>query len=253
MLEVISDDEDYNGGIVFKRRRAARASTPPTASLQGGGSFKDHPLSATSPPPTTVQEERGDGAESAPPPLLTETPTAPTSAPAALELITIPPPIRQLMRGFNGGLVLEGSNRREGMPYYMGAFLAIALDWRAQAQNTASNARALQALKEEVAALKEKKEVWERQDEAYQASLKLAQEAKEGVDRQLDEALGIPAELYVQVVSLQVQITDLEDMTEASKEHRGHDRGFQGASGGPRTSVLRTGGEDEENGGGVGC
>ena len=67
-------------------------------------------------------------------------------------------------------------------------------------------------------ALKERKEVWERQDEAYQASLKLAQ-AKEEVDRQLDEAREIPAELYVQVVSLQVQVTDLEDMAEASKEH----------------------------------
>jgi len=124
-----------------------------------------------------------------------------------------------MMRGFSGGLVPEGSNRREGMPYYMGAFLAIALDWRAQAQNTASKARDLQALKEEVAALKERKKIWERQDEAYQASLKLAQEAKEEVDRQLDEAREIPAELYVQVVSLQVQVTDLEDMAEASKEH----------------------------------
>jgi len=28
VLEVISDDEDYSGGIVFKRRRAARAPTP---------------------------------------------------------------------------------------------------------------------------------------------------------------------------------------------------------------------------------
>ena len=114
----------------------------------------------------------------------------------------------------------EGSNRREGMPYYMGALLAIALDWRAQAQNIASNARTLQALKEEVAARKEKKEVLERQDEAYQASLKLAQEAKEEVDKKLDEALGIQAELYVQAVSRQVQITDLEDMAEASKEHQ---------------------------------
>ena len=85
----------------------------------------------------------------------------------------------------------EGSNRREGMPYYMGAFLAVALDWRAQAKNATSNARALQALKEELAALKEEKEVWRRQDEAYQASLKLAQEAKEVVDRQLIEAMGI--------------------------------------------------------------
>ena len=52
----------------------------------------------------------------------------------------------------------EGSDRREGMPFYLGAFLAVALDWRAQARNVASNTQALQALKEKVAALKEEKE-----------------------------------------------------------------------------------------------
>ena len=72
----------------------------------------------------------------------------------------------------------EGSDRREGMPYYLGAFLAVTLDWRAQAKNAASNTQALQALKEEVAALKEEKEALGRQNEAYQASLKLAQKAK---------------------------------------------------------------------------
>ena len=83
------------------------------------------------------------------------------------------------------------------MPYHLGAFLAV---------------------KEEVAALKEEKEALGRQNEAYQASLKLAQEAKEEADRQLGEALELQTDIYVQEVSLQVQITDLRDMAEASEE-----------------------------------
>ena len=68
----------------------------------------------------------------------------------------------------------EGSDRREGMPFYLGAFLAVALDWRAQARNAASHTQALQALKEEMAALKEEKEALGRQNVVHQASLKLA-------------------------------------------------------------------------------
>ena len=83
------------------------------------------------------------------------------------------------------------------MPYHLGAFLAV---------------------KEEVAALKEEKEALGRQNEAYQASLKLAQEAKEEADKQLNEAMEIQADFYVREVSLQVQVTDLQDMTEASEE-----------------------------------
>jgi len=94
----------------------------------------------------------------------------------------------------------------------------VALDWRAQARNAASNTRALQALKEEMVALKEEKEALGRQNEAYQASLKLAQEAKEEADRQLGEAMEIQADFYVRKVSLQVQVTDLQDMVEASEE-----------------------------------
>jgi len=123
-----------------------------------------------------------------------------------------------LMRGFNGGLMPEGSDRKEGMPFYLGAFLAVALDWRTQARNAASNTQALQALKEKVAALEEENEALGRQNEAYQASLKLAQEAKEEADRQLGEAMELEADFYVREVSLQVQITDLQDMAEASEE-----------------------------------
>ena len=69
-----------------------------------------------------------------------------------------------------------------------------------------------------MATLKEEKGSSVLQNEVYQASLKLAQEAKEKVDKQLVEVLEIQADIYVREVSLQVQITDLQDMAEASKE-----------------------------------
>ena len=209
MLEVHSDDEDSDGGIAFKRRKAARVPILPAASLQGGESFTDNPPSATSPQPAMVQEEEGEKAESAQPPPPAEVSAVPASVSTAPELIAIAPPIMHLIRGFNGGSMPEGSDRREGMPFYLGAFLAVALDWRPQARNAASNTQTLQALKEEVAALKEEKEILGRQNEAYQASLKLAQETKEEVDKQLGD-------VYVRQVSLQVQITDLRDMAMAS-------------------------------------
>ena len=90
------------------------------------------------------------------------------------------------------------------MPFYLGAFLAVAFDWRAQARNAASNTQALQALKEKVAAMEEEREALGRQNEAYQASLKLAQEAKEEAERQLGEAMEFQADFYVWEVSLQV-------------------------------------------------
>ena len=111
----------------------------------------------------------------------------------------------------------EGSDRREGMPFYLGVFLVVALDWRAQARNAASHTQALQALKEEVVALKEK-EALGRQNVVYQASLKFAQEAKEEAERQLDEAMEFQADFYVREVYLHIQITDLQDMAEASEE-----------------------------------
>ncbi|XP_068503866.1 uncharacterized protein [Phaseolus vulgaris] len=219
VLEILSDDEDSDGGVSFKKRKAARVPILPAASPQGGDSFRDHhPPSATSPPPTIVQEEKGEGAESAPPPPPAEVSAAPASISAAPDLIAIPPPIMHLMRGFNGGLMSEGSDRKEGMPFYLGAFLAVALDWRAQARNASLNTQSLQALEARVAALEEESEALGRQNEAYQASLKLAQEAKEEAKRQLDEAMEFQADFYVREVSLQVQITDLQDMAEASEE-----------------------------------
>ena len=63
------------------------------------------------------------------------------------------------MRGFNERSPgsYSGEAKKEGMPYYMGAFLAIALDWRAQAKIKAIEMQTLQALKREVATLKEEK------------------------------------------------------------------------------------------------
>jgi len=104
-----------------------------------------------------VQEETGEGAESAPLPPLAEVSAAPASVAAAPDLIAIPPRIMYLMRGLNGGSMPEGSDRREGMPFYLGAFLAVALDWCAQARNAALHTQALQALETRVATLEEEK------------------------------------------------------------------------------------------------
>jgi len=76
----------------------------------------------------------------------------------------------QLMRGFNEKSLGSSSAEanKEGMPYYMGAFLAITLDWRTQAQAKAIEMRTLQALQREVATLKEERS---KLEVAYQASL----------------------------------------------------------------------------------
>ena len=82
-----------------------------------------------------------------PTPTPTPTPAAPTPA---LELIAIPPPIMQLMRGFNERLSPGESSRvprSEGMPYYLWAFLVVALEWRTQAKSKADEARTLQTLR----------------------------------------------------------------------------------------------------------
>ena len=104
------------------------------------------------------------------------------------------------------------------MPFYLRAFLDVVLDWRAQARNANLNTQALQALEARVAALEEEKKALGRQNEAYQASLKLAQEAKEEAERQLGETMVFQANFYAREVTLQVQITDLKDTVKASEE-----------------------------------
>jgi len=165
-----------------------------------------------------VQEETGEGAESAPPPPPAEVSISPASVAAAPDLIAIPPPIMHLMRGFSGGSMPEGSDRREGMPFYLGAFLAVALDWRAQARNAVLQTQTLQALEARVAALEEENKTLGRQNEAHQASLKLAQEAKEEAEKQLDEAMELQTDFYAREVPLQVQVTSLQDIVEAYEE-----------------------------------
>jgi len=103
------------------------------------------------------------------------------------------------------------------MNYYLGAFLACANSWRDQARAKASEISALQALEKECASLKEEKHRWERQEEAYKDSLKVAQKAKEEASKRLHEAGQAHAELLGQVVPLRVQIVDLKDAVETSK------------------------------------
>ena len=104
------------------------------------------------------------------------------------------------------------------MPFYLGAFLAVALDWRNQARNAALQTQALQALETKVAALEEETKALGRQNEAYQVSLKLAQEAKEEVDKQLGEAMELQNEFYAREVTLQVRVTSLQGTVEACEE-----------------------------------
>ena len=125
----------------------------------------DNSPSATSLPPMTLQEEGGEGAESAPPPPPAETIASPAPVAAAPDFIAIPPPIMHLMRGFSGRTLPEGTDRKEGMPFYLGAFLAVALEWRAQARNAALQIQTLLALETRVTALEEEKKTLGCQNE----------------------------------------------------------------------------------------
>ena len=69
-----------------------------------------------------------------------------------------------------------------------------------------------------MAALEEEKKTLGRQNEAYQASLKLAQEAKEETEKQLGEVMEQQTDFYAREVTLQVQVTSLQDIVEAYEE-----------------------------------
>ena len=122
------------------------------------------------------------------------------------------------LRGFNGEPMPENPDRREGMPFYMGAFLAVALDWRTQARNAAWQTHKLQTLEAKISTLEQENESLRCQDEASQASLKLAETAKEETEKQLAEAADLQADFYTQEVALQVQVTGLQGMIEAYDE-----------------------------------
>ena len=96
--------------------------------------------------------------------------------------------------------------------------MAMALEWRAQARNAVLQTQTLQALETKVAALEEEKKTLGCQNEAYQATLKLAQEAKEEAEKQLAKATELQANFYTREVALQVQITGLQGMVEAYEE-----------------------------------
>ena len=99
--------------------------------------------------------------------------------------------------------------------------MACASTWREQAKAKAIEASNLQALEKEVASLKEENERlarhWERQEEAYKVSLKVAQKSKEEANKRLHEVGQAHAELLNQVVPLRVKVADLEDAAKASK------------------------------------
>jgi len=242
VLEITSDSEDSDVGLVFNKRKATRVPTLPTASPGGVvDSLRDSPPSATSPPPQTVQEERDEGAESAPPPLpLFEAAAAsgsarpaPAPVPSLLEILIPGPVLKQFARGFNEGMSPGNPNRAEGMPFYMGAFLSIALDWRSQAQSVAMGRQALQSLKQEVGALKKEKKAWGLREETHQASLKMTQEAKEGAEAYAHEIEQAYADLLALFTYHQIQNIGLHEVVRAFEAQR------KEIEGGPGSSVLR--------------
>ena len=104
------------------------------------------------------------------------------------------------------------------MPFYLGAFLAVALDWRTQARNAAWQSHKLQTLETKISTLEQENEKLRRQDEASQASLKLAETAKEEAEKQLAEAADLQTDFHTQEIALQVQVTGLQAMIEACEE-----------------------------------
>jgi len=127
------------------------------------------------------------------------------------------------MRGFNERSPgsSSGEAKKEGMPYYMGAFLAIALDWRAQAKTKAIEMQTLQALKREVATLKEEKlklaQLWEHKESAYKASLMGTQKAMEAANLKLHETGQKHADLLGFMAPLQAEIAKLRVAVENAK------------------------------------
>jgi len=225
VLVINFDNEDSGGTLVFKKRRATRVPTLSTASPGGGGSLRDDPPSATSPPPRAVQEEQDEGAESVPPPLpLREVaeasgsaPPAPAPAPSSRELLIPRPVYRELAQGFTEGMSPKDPCRGGGMPYYMGAFLAVALNWRTRARSVAKGREALRKLRQEMGALKEEKQAWGLREEAHQVSLKLAQKGKEGADAYAHEVEQAYADLLGQLTSHQIHNIGLQEAALASE------------------------------------
>ena len=127
------------------------------------------------------------------------------------------------MRGFTerSSGSSSGEAKKESMPYYMGAFLAIALEWRAQAKSKAIEMQALQALKREVATLKEEKlklkRLWEHKEDAYKTSLMETQKAEEAANLRLHEASQKYADLLGSMIPLRAEVVELKAAVVNSK------------------------------------
>ena len=104
------------------------------------------------------------------------------------------------------------------MPFYLGAFLAVALEWRSQARNAVLQTQTLQALETKATTLEEEMKTLGRQNEAYCSSLKQAQESRAEVERKLAEALELQSDFYAREVALQVQVAGLQELVKADAE-----------------------------------
>ena len=100
------------------------------------------------------------------------------------------------------------------MPYYMGAFLAIALEWCAQAKSKVIEMQALQALKREVATLKKEKL---KLEDAYQASLVETRKVEEAATLRLREADQKHADFLGSMAPLQAEVAELRMVAENSR------------------------------------
>jgi len=108
----------------------------------------------------------------------------------------------------------SGEAKKEGMPYYMAAFLAIALEWRAQVKSKAIEMQAFQALKREVASLKEEKL---KLEDAYKASLVETQKAEEAANMRWNEADQKCVDLLGSMIPLQAEVAKLKEAAENFK------------------------------------
>jgi len=102
----------------------------------------------------------------------------------------------------------------------MGAFLAVALKWRTRARSAAKGREALHTLRQEVGSLKEEKQAWGLREEAYQASLKLAQGGREGAEAYARELERAHVDQLAQFTSYQVQSIGLQEAALASEMQR---------------------------------
>jgi len=107
------------------------------------------------------------------------------------------------------------------MPYYMEAFLAIALEWRAQAKSKSGEMQALQVLKQEVATLKGEKlkleRLWERKEDAYKTSLIESRKAEEAANLRLHEVGQKYVDLLRSMIPLQAEVAELKVAAKKSK------------------------------------